>query len=263
MQVNAEPQPSVAIVASSDPICDGTQVTFTANPTNGGTTPTYQWLVDSNKSGSNSSTFTDSELKSGDVVICTMKASTTCPDTAFSNPVTLVVYPLPTITFSPDTVIISANAAIQLTPLINGQIMQYQWTPADGLNETNIAEPIASPETNSVYFLSVIDNNGCKATGKVVILAARPLELPNAFTPNGDGHNDIFRIPPGVQFNLQEFDIFDRLGIKVFTTRGLDKGWDGTYNGQPAPIGTYVYLVKGKTLTGEPVILRGTLMLIR
>jgi len=263
MQVNAQPQPSVGIAASANPVCDGTPVTFTATPTNGGTTPTYQWLLDGNNTGSNSSTFIDSTLKNGNIIICRMTASTTCPDSVFSIPVTLVVYQLPTITFNPDTVLLTANGGIQLAPIVNGQIVQYQWTPAGGLNATNIATPIASPVTSIVYQLSVTDNNGCMATGKVVVIAALPLELPNAFTPNGDGHNDIFRIPSGVQFNLQELDIFDRLGIRVYTTRNIGEGWDGTYNGQPAPIGTYVYLVKGKTLAGEPVVLKGTLMLIR
>lgn len=263
MHVYSHSQPSVGIVASANPICDGTLVTFTAMPTNGGTNPIYQWLLDGNNTGNGNSTFTSSALKNGDIVACAITASTTCTDTVFSNSVTMAVHPLPTIIFNPDTIVISANGSAQLTPLITGQIVQYQWTPADGLSASGIAEPIASPLTSAMYQLSVVDYNGCVATGKAAVVVNLPLKLPSAFTPNGDGHDDIFRIPPGIYFNLQELDIFDRFGSKVYTTRDIGKGWDGTYNGQLAPTGTYVYLVTGKTLAGKPVISKGTLILIR
>jgi gliding motility-associated-like protein len=263
MRVYSQSQPSIGIVASANPICDGTLVTFTAMPTNGGTNPIYQWLLDGNNTGNGNSTFTSSALKNGDIVACAITASTTCTDTVFSNSVMMAVHPLPTIIFNPDTIVIAANGSAQLTPLITGQIVQYQWTPADGLSASGIAEPIASPLTSAMYQLSVVDNNGCVATGKAAVVVNLPLKLPSAFTPNGDGHDDIFRIPPGIYFNLQELDIFDRFGAKVYTTRDIGKGWDGTYNGQPAPMGTYVYLVTGKTLAGKPVILKGTLILIR
>lgn len=109
----------------------------------------------------------------------------------------------------------------------------------------------------------VTTGNGCTATGKVTVITGRPLDIPNAFTPNGDGHNDIFRIPPGVQFTLQELNIFDRWGKRVFTTGDVTKGWDGTYQGSPTDTGMYVYLITGKTPVGKLVFLKGTVLMIR
>ena len=104
---------------------------------------------------------------------------------------------------------------------------------------------------------------GCTATDKITVIAGRPLEIPNAFTPNGDGHNDVFRIPPGVPFNMQDFEIFDRWGKRIFHTQNIIQGWDGTYNGIPADMGTYTYIITGKSASGVPVTLKGTVVLIR
>jgi gliding motility-associated-like protein len=87
----------------------------------------------------------------------------------------------------------------------------------------------------------------------------------NVFAKNYFRHHpdDIFRIPPGVQFNLQELAIFDAWGNKIFTSDDRNSGWDGTYRGEPATAGVYVYLILGKTLAGTPLFLKGTVLLIR
>ncbi|HVU95453.1 MAG TPA: gliding motility-associated C-terminal domain-containing protein [Puia sp.] len=257
------PPASVNVMASANPVCSATAVTFTAKPTNGGETPTYQWTLDGSPRGGNSSTFTDSTARDGDIIYCTMTTNTTCPVTVSSSPVNLIVDPLPTVTFDPDTVVIPGNSGVQLAPMITGSIVQYQWTPAFGLNAANIANPVASPPNSVIYQLSVTDGHGCNATGKVVVITDPNLTMPNAFTPNGDGHNDVFRIPAAVPISLEEMDIFDRMGVRVYTTRDIGKSWDGTYNGQPAPSGAYIYLVKGKTFSGKPTVLKGIVMLIR
>ena len=87
--------------------------------------------------------------------------------------------------------------------------------------------------------------------------------MPTAFTPNGDGHNDVFRILPGIQFTLQEFDIFNSWGQRVFTTNDISTGWDGAYKGLPADIGVYVYMIRGKNPAGQAVFLKGIVALIR
>jgi len=86
--------------------------------------------------------------------------------------------------------------------------------------------------------------------------------MPSAFTPNGDGYNDLFRIPPNIPLQLKEFSIFDRWGNRVFTTADSRKGWDGTINGLPAKTGTFIYIVKGKDDKGD-VFVKGTITLIR
>ncbi|RTL59328.1 MAG: gliding motility-associated C-terminal domain-containing protein [Sphingobacteriales bacterium] len=86
--------------------------------------------------------------------------------------------------------------------------------------------------------------------------------MPNAFSPNGDGLNDIFRIPPDVAVILQEFAVYDRSGTKIFSTNNPEIGWDGTYKGSPKPLGTYIYILRG-IVENKPVQLKETFYLVR
>ena len=68
--------------------------------------------------------------------------------------------------------------------------------------------------------------------------------MPNAFTPNGDGLNEIFRIPPATTQKIKSFSVFDRWGELVFRTTDSGAGWDGTFNGQKQPPGTYIWQIQ-------------------
>ncbi|MBS1975717.1 MAG: gliding motility-associated C-terminal domain-containing protein, partial [Bacteroidetes bacterium] len=97
---------------------------------------------------------------------------------------------------------------------------------------------------------------------KVSVSVFRNIVMPDAFTPNGDGFNDVFRIPPRTNLALTEFSIFDRNGYRVFTTADISKGWDGTINGIPQNTGWYIYVVMGKNSTGK-IISKGSFVLVR
>ena len=86
--------------------------------------------------------------------------------------------------------------------------------------------------------------------------------MPNAFTPDGNGKNDLFRIPPKTTMTLSVFSVYDRWGNRVFRTRDIVKGWDGTVNGMPVPAGTYVYIITGQDLNGK-ILSKGSFLLIR
>lgn len=261
--VNPNVPSSVTINASSNNICAGDPVTFTAMPANGGNSPDYQWVVNGNDSGSNSPTFTSNSLNNGDSVYCIMTSSVANTSPVPSAGLYVVVNPSPTVAFSPDTFFITVDKSVQLSPLVTGNISQYQWSPPDGLNKADTASPFASPSKNTIYQLTVTTDKGCTSSGTVAVIFAQPLEMPDAFTPDHDGKNDVFRILPGAQLVLQEFDVFDRWGHLVFFTHDISKGWDGLYKGRVAGAGTYIYVVRGKTPSGKPVLLKGTVVLIR
>ena len=86
--------------------------------------------------------------------------------------------------------------------------------------------------------------------------------MPNAFTPNGDGKNEVFRIPPGISLKLKRFSIYDEWGAKVFSTENSSKGWDGTISGKQQATGVYVYIIEGTNEKGK-ILLKGTFVLIR
>ena len=143
----------------------------------------------------------------------------------------------------------------------------YMWAPYDGsLSDPNIRNPIARPTETTTYVVTGMNIYGCSDTAHVTITVTYTdtVLIPTAFTPNGDGHNDIFRIRNIKDSKLVSFDIFNRWGQVVFSNSwDVNKGWDGTYNGQPADMGVYYYLVIIARPNGDNVIYKGEVTLIR
>lgn len=115
---------------------------------------------------------------------------------------------------------------------------------------------------DTVFNLAVVDMNGCKASKVLPVKVLHQLYVPSSFTPNNDGKNDVFRIPPGASVSLREFSVFDRWGKVVFKTTNIAKGWNGTYQGESLDTGTYIYLIKG-LIQNKEVVIKGTLILQR
>jgi len=254
--------PTITIAASATDICSGTAVTFTATITNGGTKPAYQWQVNGVNTGPNSNTYTNSNLANGDVISCLLTSSLTCsvPVASGSN-IVMTVNPLPVVSVTADTTI-KKGSIVQLNASATGVIDNYLWMPATDLSDQHIANPGTKPVNTITYQVSATTANGCTGYGKVTITVIKKIVMPNAFTPNGDGKNDVFRIPPSITFSLTTFSIFNRWGNLVFQTNDITKGWDGTFNARPSDVGTYVYMITG-TSQKEQVALKGTVELIR
>jgi len=115
------------------------------------------------------------------------------------------------------------------------------------------------------FYLTVTDNNNCSGTDSITILRANciPIGIPNAFTPNGDGKNDVFK--PTINQAVQNFSfiVFNRYGEKVFETNEYGKGWDGTYKGKNQPSGSYVYRITFSNIYGWESVNNGSFLLIR
>jgi gliding motility-associated-like protein len=255
---------SVSIAASSTTICSGDTVIFTAAPSNGGASPAYQWLVNGIRTGTNSSRLTDNSLADGDSVNCILSSSQTCvlPAGAMDTLV-MTVKPAPSVYPGNDTVI-APGSSVLLNPSVNGNILDWQWTPATGLNDPAEPRPLATPVSSTTYRLHVIADNGCTAAGKIDITVYYTLQMPGAFTPNGDGKNDIFRIPPSTRQKIGNFSVYDRYGQKVFMTANPSEGWDGNFHHQPSPSGAYIWSITyTDLLTGKKLAAQGTVLLIR
>lgn len=257
-----EMKASVSITGTPTTICAGTPVTFTAHPVNGGTTPVYQWTINNNPAGSNSSVFTTNTLVDGAIVRCHLTSSVPCVTAvASSNSIAMRVKALPVITIGPDQTI-PYGSSIRLLAAVTGRITQYRWTPATGLSDPFIPDPVAKPAITTTYTLKVVSTDGCEASGSITLIVYRKLVMPNAFSPAKDGKNDLFRIPPGATLALKTFSIYNRWGNIVFQTNDISKGWDGTFKGNLSETGTYVYTIAGTELN-KAFFLKGTIVLIR
>ena len=145
--------------------------------------------------------------------------------------------------------------------------LHYSWTSPSGVNISNATLQHASVTLNNDanFYLTVKDAVGCEGrdTIFVKVLEGNTYHIPNSFTPNGDGLNDIFRAVPAGMANTQYFRVFNRLGQLIFETNQYLKGWDGMFKGKPQPNGTYVWMVKGTDKNNETVELHGTVNIIR
>jgi gliding motility-associated-like protein len=144
----------------------------------------------------------------------------------------------------------------------------YQWTPALHLNNSTIANPVAlfDSETETITYTVRVSRNGCHAFDDVKIRVFRTdadIFVPSAFTPDGDGRNDVLRpLAVGIK-ELKSFQIFNRWGQLVFETGQAAKGWDGRVKGIAQGTNVYVYVAVGTTYLGQPIVRKGTVTLIR
>jgi len=156
---------------------------------------------------------------------------------------TVVVVPSPKVFAGNDTAVVIGQP-VQLNAVdVNGSgFTSYVWSPAEGLSDPDIADPTTVVTGDVTYTVVATSPSGCSATGEIVIgaITATGIIVPNAFTPNNGGRNDVLRVNAfGVQ--LKYFRVYNRYGQLVFATSDAGMGWDGTIGGQAAAMGTYVW----------------------
>ena len=143
--------------------------------------------------------------------------------------------------------------------------VSYLWSPAGPLNLATLQNPLATLTNDQQFVVQVTDIAGCIGYDTVFVQAYQGPNyyVPNAFSPNGDGLNDVFRAVPVGIAKTDWFRIFNRYGQLVFETNQWLKGWDGKFKGKVQPMGVYVWVVKGVDKNGRVVEMKGTVMLIQ
>jgi len=187
----------------------------------------------------------------------TFKGGNECSSSISKN---IIVYKSP-VADAGNLIYILAGGQIEIPATAEGINLKYEWSPATGLNKTNILNPIASPEQDTEYTLTATTQpDGCAATSKVLVKVLQMLNPPNTFTPNGDNVNDTWIIKYLESYPKATVDIFNRNGLKVFSSKGYKVPFDGTYQNEPLPVGVYYYIINPqngrKTITGPLTIIR-------
>ena len=139
------------------------------------------------------------------------------------------------------------------------------WIPPTGLSDPNSASPLASPTESGYYYVVVTSPIGCQSVDSVflTVIFDPIVEFPNAFSPNGDGRNDLFSVIVRGPVSLEVYSIYNRWGEIVFSGISPEDGWDGTWKGDPQDVGTYVYHFAGTDPNGVRIERHGTLTLVR
>ena len=261
MNVNKSAIPSISIAASENSICSGTPVTFKASVIDGGNSPLYQWLINSSNVGNNSPAFTSSTLEDGDLVSCKITYNNNCvvPADTSSNIIKMLVNATPVVDAGGNKGISEGSNTI-LNASASGTIADITWSPATGLSNNKVLNPVASPTSTTTYTLTVQTTAGCTATDTMTLAVLIDLFIPNTFTPNGDGINDTWNIKNLVFYTNCSVNVYNRYGELVYSSIGYGVPWDGKYNGTNLPQGTYYYIINlnngSKVLSGNVTIIR-------
>jgi len=159
---------------------------------------------------------------------------------------TIVVNPTPNAYAGPDKVVLEGGV-VQLTPALNaGFPITYIWTPPTGLNNPSAPDPLASPVDDITYTLKVTSDKGCNTSDQVFVKVLKKPEIPNIFSPNGDGIHDKWVINFLETYPGCIVEVYNRYGQLIYRSIGYSNPWDGTINGKPVPVGTYYYIVDPK-----------------
>ncbi|MFN4932381.1 MAG: gliding motility-associated C-terminal domain-containing protein [Bacteroidota bacterium] len=261
MSVTNLATPTVSISADKNIICESQQVVFTATANFGGTSPQYIWQVGNNTFTTTDAQFTATGITSNTNVTCTLVSNFLCTtsDTALSNSLNIQVNPIPTVVLSND-VTIQQGESTTLTATTAANLT-YLWTPSTALSCTDCTVTEANPEETITYTFTVTDPaTNCSAADSVVVTVIRTFDVwvPNAFSPNKDGVNDIFFVRGN---NVKDFalKIFDRWGTLMFETSNLNDGWNGEYQGRIVNTGIFVYTLDYTLKEGTQGTLKGNI----
>ncbi len=174
-------------------------------------------------------------------------------DSIFAN-----VIDLPVTTISNDTTISIGNSIM----LSASGGVSYKWTPEESLTDPTASNPTAKPIETTTYVVRVTNSGGCSILDSVTITidTESHIPIPNMITPNNDGYNDAWNLANVPNLGNASVHIFNRWGWEIYKSEKYQNNWKGTYNGEPLPDGTYIYVIKFTDNSREP--LRGTLEIL-
>lgn len=266
------PFPAAAITPDAASICYGTSTPVNITITSG---TNYSWSNTGTLANTGNGVVTSlpytvnataTPQQNTDYILGVTNAG--CPNALLDTFHVSVTQPI--VVFAGNDTSIVADQPLQLNTIVSDpSANQYSWTPATGLNYTDIANPVAGLSSQAgrtiTYTVKAITAEGCFGQDdiKVVVFTTAPdIFVPSAFTPNGDGLNDMLR-PIGVGIaQLNYFHIYNRWGQLVFSSSDLKKGWDGAINGRVQSSATYVYVAQGRDYTGKVINKKGSVTLI-
>lgn len=171
----------------------------------------------------------------------------------------VIVYPLPTLAVTPKTVEVFSGEVVQMYCASD---TISTWEPDYMLSCTFCNSSAAIVPSGITYYASIVSEFGCVAKDSVVIKVAPTLYIPNSFSPNGDGINDIFK-PEYTGYVEIELLIFNRWGDNIFRTNDLDAGWNGTYKNVNCELGVYTYKLTATDINSNTIEKVGHVTLLR
>lgn len=184
---------------------------------------------------------------------------------------TVTVNPKPAISLGPDITLQTGDFYTLNSTTSGGTITNWLWTPATNLSCTTCPEPTAEIKWDITYRVNVTNQYGCKASDTInikTICDNSTVYIPNAFTPDGDGVNDVFMVQGKNIYVVKSFRIFNRWGELIFEKLNFSPnnpafGWDGKIRGVVSPPDVFVYTVEVMCGSGKVNFFKGNVSLLK
>ncbi len=235
-------------------ICRGDKIKLEANGAQ-----SYEWLPKTYLDNPNS----DTPYTQPDSTITYYVTGTDINSCKNTSSVLVKVQQIPTVNL-PDTTVVIGEPVI--LDAYSEDIAAYSWFPNYNISCTDCPTVTVTPFEQTYYEVTVTDTAGCFTVtydADIDIVKKYTVDVPSAFTPNGDGINDILYVRGWGIEDLIFFRIFNRYGEIVFETKDKNKGWDGNYKGKQQSTETYTYWVTVRTYDNQLISKRGTVKLLK
>lgn len=249
--------PPTAAFTFPNPICEGQCIAFTDQSTDATSWLwTFAGAIPATSTSQNPSNICFAAAGS---YVISLEVSNSQGSDVFTQ--TIVVEAQPTLTVTPDvTIAAGSSTTLNATTGISGT---YTWSPSTSLSSTAGPTVTASPESTTTYIVLFESTSGCTATEQITVNVEliEAFGIPSAFSPNGDGFNDVFR-PRGSGVQNFTMQIFNRYGQLVFETTDFLIGWDGTMNGNKLNPGVFAYIITYNFYGKDSQTLKGNVTLV-
>jgi gliding motility-associated-like protein len=252
-------KPVANFTVSPAALCQGQDNFFTdlSDPM-GSTITKWEWLFGDGQSASAKNPTHRYSQPGAYTVKLIVTTAIGCVSDTFSYPVT--VYLQPKIDAGPSFVV-PEGTTVQFKATANDTAtVSLSWSPVTGLSNPTTLQPSITATQNQTYTLTAVGQGNCTAVDNLTVRILKPIQVPNAFSPNGDGINDRWMIPNLADYPGAKVEIFNRWGQPVFTSYGYNTPWDGSYLGKPLPLATYYYVITlnngFKPVTGSITIIK-------
>jgi len=190
---------------------------------------------------------------------------------ADTGEVRITVYPIPVFNIVESAIAIKGGESAVLKTTNSADITRWRWQPFMGLSCSNCPQPVAAPQLTTTYRVQVLNNGGCKAEDEIrvtVLCNNANIYIPNTFSPNGDGMNDVFFVRGKGIATIKTMTIFNRWGAVVFRANNVDindqsAGWRGTFNNTALGQDVFVYQVDVVCENNSLITLKGDVTLLK
>ncbi len=253
-------KPVAAFTINKDTVCQGVQNVFTdASTAPNSTIASWAWNFGDGTPVNIQTSPTKTYGSPGTYpVTLVVKNAQGCTSDALTK--NIKVYLQPVIDAGPSFVVPQGTTVVFNPKTNDSTTVTFAWTPAGDFANPNILRPSLVVMKNQQYTVTATGLGKCTAVDTMHVVALKPLTIPNAFSPNGDGINDKWDIVNLSDYSFAIVEIFNRNGQSVFKSYGYSNPWDGKYNGKSLPVGTYYYIMDFKGVfpqrSGYVVILR-------